>query len=330
MRTHAPPVTIITGAAGFLGSVLCWKLNDLGEDRLLLVDDLGTGEKWRNLAKRRYLDLLPKDEFLYRVESGQLDVPVRAVIHLGARSATTERDAAFLYENNVRYAMTLCRWSLAKGARFLFASSAATYGDGSQGFVDGADPLPQLRPLNAYAWSKHRVDQWLQMHGLLDRVASLKFFNVFGPNEYHKGPMRSVALQAFEQIRDTGRMRLFASHKEGVPHGGQQRDFVSVKDCAAVMAWLLEHPAVGGIFNVGTGQARSFKDLATAVFQAMGREPVLDFIPTPEHLRAGYQYYTQADMRRLRVAGYTAPFASLETAVTNYVQGHLLTDDPYC
>lgn len=323
-------ITIVTGAAGFLGSVLCWKLNELGEDRLLLVDDLGTGEKWRNIAKRQYLDLLPKDEFLYRIESNQLDLPVKAVVHLGARSATTERDAAFLYENNVRYATTLCRWSLAKGARFLFASSAATYGDGQQGFTDGTEGLDRLRPMNPYAWSKHRVDQWLARHGLLNRVASLKFFNVFGPNEYHKGPMRSVALQAFEQIRDTGRMRLFASHREDVPDGGQQRDFIGVKDCANVMAWLLDHPEAAGIFNVGTGVARSFRDLATAVFQAMRQAPAIDYIPTPEILRGSYQYYTQAPMAGLRDAGYTAPFASLESAVTQYVQQYLMTDDRYC
>ncbi|WP_027192710.1 ADP-glyceromanno-heptose 6-epimerase [Megalodesulfovibrio gigas] len=323
-------MVVITGAAGFLGSVLCWQLNELGEDRLLLVDELGAGEKWRNLVKRRYLDFLPKDEFLRRVKADALDLPVRAVVHLGARSATTERDAGFLYENNVRYATTLCRWTLARGARFLFASSAATYGNGEHGFDDDSARLPVLRPRNAYAWSKHRVDQWLAMEGLLDRVASLKFFNVFGPNEYHKGPMRSVALQAFEQIRDAGRVKLFASHREDYADGGQLRDFVSVKDCAAVMAWLLEHPEACGIFNVGTGQARSFRDLATAVFQAMGREPAIDYIPMPEPLRAGYQYFTQAGMTRLRNAGYAAPFQTLEAAVTDYVQGHLLTDDWYC
>ncbi|WP_460033176.1 ADP-glyceromanno-heptose 6-epimerase [Megalodesulfovibrio paquesii] len=327
-------MVIVTGAAGMLGSVLSWRLNEDGEDRLLLVDDLGTGagpgEKWKNLVKRRYLDFLHKDVFLELIRSGRFDLPVRAVVHLGARSATTERDAGFLYENNVRYSMILCRWALEQGARFLFASSAATYGDGSQGFDDDPTRLPTLRPRNAYAWSKHRVDQWLAMEGLLPRVASLKFFNVFGPNEYHKGPMRSVALQAYEQIRDTGRVNLFASHREDYADGGQLRDFVSVKDCAAVMAWLLEHPEANGIFNVGTGQARSFKDLATAVFTAMNREPAIDYIPMPESLRAGYQYFTQAGMHRLHAAGYAAPFQPLEAAVADYVRNHLLTDDWYC
>lgn len=323
-------VVVITGAAGFLGSVLCRRLNEQGEERLLLVDELGTGEKWRNLVKCHYLDFLPKTEFLRRVTAGGLDLPVRAVVHLGARSATTEADAGFLYENNVRYTMTLCRWALERGARVLVASSAATYGNGEHGFDDAPALLPRLRPRNAYAWSKHRVDQWLAMQGLLDRVASLKFFNVFGPNEYHKGPMRSVALQAFEQVRAGGRVRLFASHRDDYADGGQLRDFVSVKDCAAVMAWLLEHPEANGLFNVGTGQARSFRELAEAVFQAMDLPPAIDYIPMPESLRAGYQYYTQARMDRLRLAGYHAPFLTLEEAVADYVRGHLLTDDWYC
>ncbi|GFK93369.1 ADP-L-glycero-D-manno-heptose-6-epimerase [Fundidesulfovibrio magnetotacticus] len=320
---------VVTGGAGFLGSAVIWKLNEAGRKDILVVDALGSGEKWRNLVNRSFADFLHKDEFLRRLRQGGDPFGVTAVVHMGACSATTERDADFLHENNTRYTTELCRFCLEHGARFVTASSAATYGDGSRGFDDGPEGLDRLRPLNMYGYSKHRFDLTARDNGWLNSIASLKFFNVYGPNEYHKGDMRSVACKSFEQIRDTGGVRLFRSHRPDYADGGQLRDFVSVKDCAEVVAWLLEHPEANGVFNVGTGAARSFTDLALAVFEAMGAPPRIEYVDIPEQIRDRYQYYTQAPVDRLRAAGYRGPFASLEEGVRDYVRNHLLAEDPY-
>lgn len=320
---------VITGGAGFLGSVLLWQLNSQGLDDIVVVDHLGAGSKWHNLVKRRYADFLHKDRFLELVRRDALPFKVDALVHLGACSSTTEADADFLMENNFHYSRDVCRFALDKGARVINASSAATYGDGSQGFSDDPGLVPQLKPLNMYGYSKQLFDLWLLREGLAGEVASLKFFNVYGPNEYHKGDMASVVLKAHGRIRETGRMALFRSLDPAVAHGGQKRDFVYAKDCARLMAWLLEHPEVGGIRNVGTGEARSFNDLARAVFAAMGREPAVDYVDMPGALRGRYQAYTRADMGWLAKTGCPVRFTPLEEGVADYVRTHLEAEDRF-
>ncbi|HEY5311074.1 MAG TPA: ADP-glyceromanno-heptose 6-epimerase [Pirellulales bacterium] len=319
---------VVTGGAGFIGSALVWKLNQLGVRRILVVDQLETSEKWRNLAHLRFEDYMPKDQFLRAIEQGTFAEHPRAIVHLGACSSTTERDADFLLANNYRYTRTLAEWCLARGVRFIYASSAATYGDGSHGYSDRDDITPGLRPLNQYGYSKQLFDLWALRTRALDTIAGLKFFNVFGPNEYHKDDMSSVVLKAYHQVLGSGQVRLFKSYRDDYPDGGQQRDFIYVKDCLDVMAWLIENH-VGGLFNVGTGQARTWNDLAHAVFRAMGRKPKIEYIEMPGALRGRYQYFTQADVTRLRAAGYHAPFTSLEDAVQDYVTGYLAASMPY-
>ena len=320
---------IVTGGAGFLGSAVIWKLNEMGRDDILVVDNLGTTSKWRNLVNRRYAGYIHKSEFLKRIEGGKDPFGVTGIVHMGACSATTEPDADYLYANNTRYSLDLCRFCLERGARFVNASSAATYGDGRQGFSDAETGLGGLKPMNMYGYSKHLFDLAAQKNGWLDKIASLKFFNVYGPNEYHKGDMMSVACKAFSQIGERGDVRLFRSHREGVEDGGQLRDFVYVKDCAEVVWWLLENKGASGVFNVGTGQARSFKDLAGAVFTAMGRETKIDYVDMPEEIRDTYQYFTQGPVEKLRAAGYDKPFTSLEDGVKDYVLGYLMGGDRF-
>ena len=320
---------IVTGGAGFIGSAMVWKLNRLGVTDILVVDELGRDEKWKNLVNLKYEDYLHKDQFYKMLLKGEDPFATDAVIHMGANSSTTEPDADHLMENNYRYTQMLGRFVLQHGVRFINASSAATYGDGSLGFSDDEAGLERLRPLNMYGYSKQLFDLWALRAGVLGRIVSLKFFNVFGPNEYHKGDMMSVVCKAHKQIKDTGRMRLFKSYRPEYPDGGQQRDFVWVKDCVDLMAWLLEHPEVNGVFNVGTGRARTWNDLAKAVFAALGKAPAIDYMDMPETLREKYQYFTQADMDKLRAAGYTAPFTPLEEAAAEYVQGYLEQDDPH-
>ncbi|BDV01725.1 ADP-L-glycero-D-manno-heptose-6-epimerase [Thermodesulfomicrobium sp. WS] len=320
---------IVTGGAGFLGSAIVWGLNRRGVDDILVVDNLGCTEKWKNLVGLRYRDYVHKDEFAQRLRNSPWAEPVEAVIHMGACSSTTERDADYLMRNNVEYSKLVCRFALEQGARFVYASSAATYGDGGLGFEDDDALLDRLSPLNMYGYSKHLFDLWVREEGLLDAVAGLKFFNVFGPNEYHKGEMRSVVCKAVAEIAATDELRLFCSHRPDYAHGEQQRDFVYVEDCVEVVLWLLENTAVGGIFNVGTGRSRTWNDLARAVFAAMGREPRIRYIPMPEAIREKYQYYTCASMAKLRSRGCTVPFRSLEEAVTRYVQDFLLQGPAY-
>jgi ADP-L-glycero-D-manno-heptose 6-epimerase len=319
---------IITGGAGFIGSACLWRLNQAGVDDVLVVDDLGETDKWKNLVNRRYRDYLHKRQFLGRLESGALGT-ISAIIHMGACSATTEQDADYLMENNLHYSQRLARYALAHGVRFINASSAATYGDGEQGFSDALTNLDALRPLNMYGYSKHLFDLWARRKNCLDRLASLKFFNVFGPNEYHKNDMCSVIYKAFHQVQTEGVIRLFKSYHQAYPHGGQQRDFVYVKDCVDLIWWLLEHPGVGGIFNVGTGSARTWKDLATAVFKALGLAPKIEYIEMPAHLRDRYQYFTCAEVDSLRKAGYESAFTPLEAGVADYVTRYLQEQDPY-
>lgn len=320
---------IVTGGAGFIGSAMVWKLNEMGIEDIVVVDNLSTSEKWKNLVNRRYVDYVHRDTFMDMVLHGDLPWDVDAVVHMGACSATTERDADFLMENNLRYSRMLCELCMETGARFINASSAATYGDGSLGFSDDDATMLRLKPLNMYGYSKQLFDLWAYREGRLDGIASLKFFNVYGPNEYHKGDMRSVICKAYAQIGQEGVMRLFRSCHPDFADGGQMRDFIYVKDCVEVMWWLLQNPGVNGVFNVGTGKARTWNDLVTAVFRAMDREPVIEYIDMPEQLRGKYQSFTEATMDKLRDAGCPVRFTELEDGVTEYVRQYLAAADPF-
>lgn len=319
---------IVTGGAGFIGSAYIWKLNEAGIQDILVVDALDCSDKWKNLVNRRFESYMDHEEFLGRVEDDLLPGHVEAVIHMGACSATTERDANYLMENNTHYTIKLAEWAMRRGARFIYASSGATYGDGAQGYSDDDGVTATLKPLNMYGYSKQLFDLWALRQGAVSRLAGLKFFNVYGPNEYHKDDMRSVVHKAFGQILDTGRVSLFKSYRPDYRDGEQVRDFVYVKDVVDVIDWLRLHPDKNGIFNVGTGQARTWIDLAKAVFSALERPPEIDFVEMPEHLRDRYQYRTQASIEKLRAAGYAAPFCSLEDGVGDYVRNYLMKADP--
>ena len=320
---------IVTGGAGFIGSAMVWKLNQMGIDDILVVDNLSTSDKWNNLVGLRYQDYLHRDQFLKFILEGEDPFETQAIIHMGACSSTTEPDADFLMENNYRYTQYVCRFCLAHGARFINASSAATYGNGEFGFSDDHAGIDRLRPLNMYGYSKQLFDLWAKDSGILDQIVSLKFFNVFGPNEYHKDDMKSVICKAHSQILETGKLKLFKSYREDYPHGGQKRDFVYIKDCVDIMAWFLENPDTGGIFNIGTGTARTWNDLANAVFSALGKEPDIEYIPMPEVIRDKYQYFTQADMGKLRAVGCDVKMTSLEDGARDYVQNYLNKDDRF-
>jgi len=320
---------IVTGGAGAIGSALIWRLNQLGTDRILVVDNLGSSEKWRNLAPLRFDDYLHKDVFAQWLAAGKVPAEVKAIVHLGACSSTTQTNADYLAENNYRYTRQIAEWALPKNVRMIYASSAATYGDGKHGYHDDEAGAGKLIPLNAYGYSKQLFDLWAIRTRASQRIAGLKFFNVFGPNEYHKGSMTSAVFNSFHQIGATGQMKLFKSYHPDYADGAQQRDFIYIKDCVEVMAWLLEQPQVNGIFNVGTGVARSWLDLAHAVFQAMGRPPAIEFIEMPPGLARQYQYYTRAEMQKLQSAGCPVKFRSLEEGVTDYVVNYLSADSPY-
>lgn len=316
----AKPI-VVTGASGFIGRNLVFELNARGYDDLLLVDNLGRDDKWGNLVGLNFDDIMEPAEFLTRLELGKLS-DLDAILHLGACSSTTERDADFLLRNNYHYTRTVCEWSVKHKTRFVYASSAATYGDGSKGYSDDA-ALLTLRPLNMYGYSKHLLDLWAQKHNLFDRVVGLKYFNVYGPYEDHKGDMRSMVNKAYGQIKNTGKVQLFKSYRADYADGEQMRDFIYVKDAVAITLYFLERRDVGGLFNCGTGQARSWKDLVNAVFSALQLAPKIEFIDMPEPLRGKYQYFTQADMSKLRGVGYTMPFTPLEDAVREYVTTYL-------
>ncbi|MBE7219405.1 MAG: ADP-glyceromanno-heptose 6-epimerase [Caulobacteraceae bacterium] len=327
-------LVLVTGAAGFIGSNICADLAQAGWD-VAACDRLGPAEdgKWRNLAKHPLADFTAPGAMWdwLSAHADELD----AVVHMGAVSATTEPDADLILHTNFTLSRDLFRWCAEHGKPLVYASSAATYGEGEGGFADADDlkSLQALRPLNAYGWSKALFDQYARREADRGRAppqwAGLKFFNVYGPNEAHKGAMRSVVHQLYPKVAAGEEVRLFQSHREGIEDGGQRRDFVHVRDASAVVAWLLDHPQVSGIFNLGTGEARSFRDLAHAVFAAAGREPRIGYIPTPELIRDKYQYFTQADMGRLRAAGYAAPFTPLEEGVADYVGRFLSQADPY-
>lgn len=320
---------IITGGAGFIGSAMLWELNRRGVEDVIIVDNLARTEKWKNLVNLRYAEYLHRDEFEQMLRHDKVPWTPKAIIHMGACSATTELDADFLMRNNFAYSRLLCKFALRHRARFINASSAATYGDGRLGFDDNLDEIEKLRPLNMYGYSKQLFDLWAKRERLFEKIVSLKFFNVYGPNEYHKGNMMSVACKAYHQITESGKLRLFKSYHPDYGNGCQMRDFVYIKDCTGLMWQLLQNSGINGLFNVGCGRARSWLDLGHAVFAAMRREPDIEFIEMPENLRGKYQYFTQANMSRLERALPEFKFTSLEEGVSDYVQKHLSGEDGY-
>jgi ADP-L-glycero-D-manno-heptose 6-epimerase len=324
---------LVTGGAGFIGSNVVASLNEAGATDVVVNDLLGSADsKWRNLAKRQLADLVPPAELMRWLEGRKLD----AVIHMGAISDTTASDGDLVMENNFRLSLRLLDWCTESGTPFIYASSAATYGEGAQGFDDDWSPeaLRKLRPMNLYGWSKHLFDQALvdrhvKKQKLPPRWVGLKFFNVYGPNEYHKGHMASVLAKVFDGAKAGHPVRLFKSHREGIADGDQRRDFIYVDDVVAVLRWLLDQSTVNGIFNVGTGKAESFRDMITAMFKALGRPPNIEYVDMPESIRGQYQYFTQSSVENLRRAGYNAGFTPLESAVAQYVNGYLDRGDRY-
>jgi ADP-L-glycero-D-manno-heptose 6-epimerase len=325
---------VITGGAGFIGSNIVWALEQRALGKVIVCDRLAEPDKWRNIAKRELWDvIIPEDLFDFLEDNAS---NIEAVIHMGAISSTTEPDVDLIMDTNFRLSVDIWRWCTHHQVRLIYASSAATYGDGAQGFDDDGsiEALAALQPLNAYGWSKNLFDRRVARM-IADNEprppqwAGLKFFNVYGPNEYHKDRMRSVVSQVFPNARDGKAATLFKSHHPDFEDGGQLRDFVWVGDCVDIVEWLLATPGANGLFNCGTGQARSFKDLTHAVYDAVGQEANIDYIDTPEEIRAKYQYFTEAKMDRLRAAGYDKSFTSLEDGVAQYVNDFLNTDDPY-
>lgn len=319
-------MVILTGGAGFIGSCVLASLNAAGREDVLVVDSLGAGSKWKNLVDRAFIGIVSKQEFRDMMAVGDFDDEVETVIHLGACSSTTELNADYLYDNNYRYSVDVAEFAAEVGARLIYASSAATYGDGSRGY---SDTSTDLRPLNMYGYSKHLFDQWVRNNGFDASCVGLKFFNVFGPNEYHKGSMASMVSKAVQQINDTGSVTLYRSTDPRFGDGGQMRDFVYVKDVCDVIVKLIDRHDVNGIFNIGSGVARSWNDLMTSVFAAMDRPVSITYIDMPDALARQYQNFTEADMSSFRAAMPDVAFGGLEDTVADYVRGYLLKDWSY-
>lgn len=314
---------LVTGGAGFIGSAVIWGLNQRGCDDIVVVDRLRHTDKWRHLAPLRFRDYLEADQLLPRLHNNSLGA-FQAILHFGACSSTTERDAAYLIQNNFEFTKILSHWAIKSKARFLYASSAATYGDGAMGMRDTDTDLDKLRPLNAYGFSKHLFDQYAWRNGILDRIIGLKYFNVFGPNEDHKGDMRSMVYKATAQVQETGKIQLFKSYRGEYRDGEQRRDFLYVKDAVDMTLHLAERRDTTGLFNIGSGLAHTWLDLASSVCRALGRQPAVEFIEMPMDLRTRYQYFTQADIGKLRATGYARTPTRLDTAVQDYVVNYLV------
>jgi len=317
---------LVTGGAGFIGSALVWALNRRGLTNIVISDLLGQDEKWRNLVPLKFADYIEAGVFRERIaaQAGAFG-KFSAVFHLGACSATTEKNASYLIDNNFAFTKELAAWSLAQQARFIYASSAATYGDGAQGMDDRSADLTRLRPLNMYGYSKHLFDLHAQREGFLNSIVGVKYFNVYGPNEDHKGDMRSLVNKAYQQILETGKVRLFKSYKPEYKDGEQMRDFLYVKDAIEMTIHFAETATdAGGLYNLGSGEANTWVTLSRAIFAALDRAPQIDFIEMPEVLRGKYQYYTKADIAKLRTTGYTKPLTPLPEAVRDYVQGYMM------
>lgn len=314
-------MVIVTGGAGFIGSCIVRTLNDVGIEDIVIVDNIASTDKWMNLRNKKYINYVNKKDFLAELPSYE---SVSAIIHMGACTSTTEKNFEYLWRNNFEFTKSLWNYCAVKQIQFIYASSAATYGDGEQGFDDRMD-IDTLRPLNGYGYSKQLFDQWVKHQATIypRQNVGLKFFNVYGPNEYYKGSMASMIFHGFNQIMADGEIRLFKSCNTNYEDGGQLRDFVYVKDVCSVIKWLLENPNVSGLFNIGTGRAQSFCELAEATFHALGLESNIRYIDMPEHLKNKYQYYTKAEMANLREAGYDKEFMDLEAGARDYVLEHL-------
>ncbi len=314
----------VTGGAGFIGSAIVWKLNEQGHDNIIIVDELGIEDKWKNLVGLKFQEFIHKDDFISMVVDDTLNFPLEAIIHMGANSSTTEKDADHLFSNNYLYTQELAKFCLTKNIRFIYASSAATYGDGALGFEDDETKLEELRPLNMYGYSKQLFDLWAKKNDVLNKIVGIKYFNVYGPNEYHKADMRSVVHKAYEQIRDTGKVKLFKSLHPDYKDGEQMRDFIYVKDAVDMTLYFLEHPDKNGIYNVGAGKARTWNALVNALFNAVGKPVKIEYIDLPENLREKYQYFTEADLSKIKSAGYNKQTTTLEDGVNDYVKNYLL------
>lgn len=322
---------IITGGAGLIGSSVISGLNLIGRDDLIVVDHLGSGEKWKNLAPLKFRDYIEKNEFMNSLLTDRLSAisgfaadKIDAIIHLGACSSTREQDASFLVGNNFEYSKKLALFALKNNIRFVYASSAATYGDGRNGFSDDDSLLDTLRPLNMYGYSKHLFDQWAFRSGFLDKMAGLKYFNVFGPNEYHKGDMRSQTLKAYEQITTTGCIKLFKSCCNEYADGEQMRDFLYVKDAADMTIHFMRNRSANGIFNIGSGTAHTWNSLAFSIFRALDRPEHIEYIDMPGDIREKYQYFTRADISKLRRSGYDRATIPIGEAIDDYVKNYLI------
>ena len=314
---------VVTGGAGFIGSALIAGLNSRGISDILVVDQLACDQRWKNLRNLSFADYVEKDDFLEMVLADKVPSGIEAVLHMGACTDTTETNASYLIKNNYEYTKLLAQWATDADIRFIYASSAATYGDGSAGFSDDEEKIENLRPLNMYGYSKQLFDLWARRTGLLKKTVGLKYFNVFGPNEYHKGDMRSFVIKAFEQINATGKVRLFKSYKSEYKDGEQVRDFLYVKDAVGMSLFFLDNARLSGLFNIGAGKARTWNDLVKAVFAAMNKKPNIEYIEMPESIRNQYQYFTEADIMKLKQAGYKKEITPLEDAIKDYVHNYL-------
>ncbi|MEA3494056.1 MAG: ADP-glyceromanno-heptose 6-epimerase [Candidatus Margulisiibacteriota bacterium] len=322
-KRETDSLIILTGGAGFIGSCFLWKLNQMGENNILVVDHMDSDIKKKNLDNKKYADYFEKDAFMKDFQKGKIPEKVKAVFHIGACSSTTETDADYLEKNNYEYSKTLAEWALKENIPFYYASSAATYGDGSLGYSDEDENSLKLAPLNLYGRSKQLFDLWLITNDLSDKVVGFKYFNVFGPNEYHKENMRSLVAKAYEQVKKDGKIRLFRSYSPEYKDGEQKRDFIYVKDAIEVMWWFYEHQKAKGIFNLGTGKAQTWNDLANAIFSALKMGPNIEYIDMPEEIKDKYQYFTQADLSKLNKAGIGHQFSSLKEGVGDYVRNYL-------
>lgn len=321
---------VITGGAGFIGSVLIWKFNSLGQNHIMAVDqDAKNSPKWENMKNRRFDEYLESDEFLDRLEKNEFSGKIDVIFHMGACSATTEMDKTFLRKNNSFYSERIASWCVRNNVYLCAASSAATYGDGELGFSDDDRLTFKLKPLNPYGQSKLDFDIWTLKHGLEKKITSFRFFNVYGPNEYHKGAMRSMVHKGFEQVQAEGKLRLFRSYKKEFPDGGQKRDFIYVKDAVDAMLWFYEHPEIKGIYNLGTGKAQNWNDLARALFKSCEKPENIEYIEMPDNIRNQYQYFTEADQKKFKATGCPVSFKDLDAGVADYVKNHLLKPNPY-